>query len=237
MDYKIITEELVGLLGLSVPPIAISFCEKIPDSVPRFEGNYPEATEDGRTGPVSAGCVFWVKSVDRTFATIPSDHANCSVGSLTHGFISLEEAGSRADVAAICEANWVDPKVFPEIATVRSRSEAVVYGPLADSKTDPDVIFLRLIGRQVMQLHAAVPSLRFEGKPQCHIIGIAKEHGEVAVSVGCMLSRVRTGMSNNEITCAVPGSKLSQVVEALRESKEADMLVASYASEDSKRFQ
>ena len=43
MDYKIITEELVGLLGLSVPPIAISFCEKIPDSVPRFEGNYPEA--------------------------------------------------------------------------------------------------------------------------------------------------------------------------------------------------
>ena len=237
MNYKKITDELIDILGLSVPPIAISFCDEVPDSVPRFEGNYPELTEDGRTGAVSAGCVFWVKSVDRTFSTVPSDHANCSVGSLTHGFLRLEEAESRADIAAICEANWVDPKVFPEIVTVKSRAEAVVYGPLAETERDPDVIFLRLIGKQVMQLHAAIPSLRFEGKPQCHIIGIAKEHGEVTVSVGCMLSRVRTGISNNEVTCAVPGSKLSQVVDALRESKEADLLVASYASEDSKRFQ
>ena len=237
MKYKKITDELMDLLGLSVPPIAISFCDKIPDSVPRFGGSYPESTEDGRTGAVSAGCVFWMKGVERTFSTVPSDHANCSVGSLTHGFISLDEAGSRADVAAISEANWVDPKIFPKIATVKSRAKAVVYGPLADSTGNPDVVFLRLIGKQLMQLHAAIPSLRFEGKPQCHIIGIAKEHGEVTVSVGCMLSRVRTGIPNNEVTCAVPGSKLLQVVEALRESKVADMLVASYASEDSKRFQ
>ena len=236
MDYKIITEELVGLLGLSVPPIAISFCEKIPDSIPRFEGNYPELTEDGRTGAVSAGCVFWVKGVDRTFSTVPSDHANCSVGSLTHGFISLEEAGSRADVAAICEANWVDPKIFPDLPTVKSRSSAIIYGPLSDSDRDPDVVFMRLIGKQVMQLHAAVPSLRFEGKPQCHIIAIAKELGEVAVSVGCMLSRVRTGIPAAEVTCAVPGAKLTRVIGALKQSRKADLLVASYASEDSRRF-
>ena len=46
-----------------------------------------------------------------------------------------------------------------------------------------------------MLLHDAWPSLRFEGKPQCHSIPIAKESGELAVSVGCMLSRVRTAMS------------------------------------------
>ena len=57
-----------------------------------------------------------------------------------------------------------------------------------------------------MLLHDAWRGLRFEGKPQCHIIPIAKESGEIAVSVGCMLSRVRTGMSNNEVTCAIPAT-------------------------------
>ena len=45
-----------------------------------------------------------------------------------------------------------------------------------------------------MVLSDAVPGLRIEGKPQCHIVAIAKEQGEVAASVGCALSRVRTGM-------------------------------------------
>ena len=87
-----------------------------------------------------------------------------------------------------------------------------------------------------MQLHAAVPSLRFEGKPQCHIIAIAKELGEVAVSVGCMLSRVRTGIPTAEVTCAIPGRKVTEVIRALKQSRQADLLVASYASEDSRRF-
>ena len=38
------------------------------------------------------------------------------------------------------------------------------------------------------------------------------------------------------MTCAIPGSRLGAVVEALRTVCEADRLVASYASEDGKRF-
>ena len=34
----------------------------------------------------------------------------------------------------------------------------------------------------------ALPELRIEGKPQCHIIAVAHEHGRVAASVGCALS-------------------------------------------------
>ena len=236
MNYREMAKEFVNVLGLSTPPIAISFCDERPDSIPFFESIYPEPTADGRTGAVSAGCVFWVKSIDRTFATSPEDHGNCSVGSLTHGLIDLEEAGSRADVVAMCEANWVDPGIFPDLPTVKSRSSAIIYGPLSDCDRDPDVVFLRLIGKQIMQLHAAVPSLRFEGKPQCHIIAIAKELGEVAVSVGCMLSRVRTGIPAAEVTCAVPGGKLTEVIDALKQSRESDLLVASYAGEDSRRF-
>lgn len=235
-DYKTQSDDLIDLLGLAVAPLAIAFCETVPDDLPRHGGRYPPPTADGRTGAVSAGCVFWVKGLERTFATVPADHGNCSVGSLTHGLISLDEAATRADVEAVCEAGWVSPEMFPDIPTVRTRANAIVYGPLAEATVPPDVVFLRLIGKQVMQLHAAMPDLRFEGKPQCHIVAIAKEHNDVAVSVGCMLSRVRTGIPNAELTCAIPAGRVGEVIAALRTSCGADRLVAQYASDDAKRF-
>jgi uncharacterized protein (DUF169 family) len=51
-----------------------------------------------------------------------------------------------------------------------------------------------------------------------------------------MLSRVRTGMATTEMTCAIPAKRLHEVVEKLRGACSADKAVASYASEDSKRF-
>ena len=71
----------------------------------------------------------------------------------------------------------------------------MIYGPLAETPVDPDVILLRVNGKQLMVISDAWPGLRIEGKPQCHIVAIAKEQGELAASVGCALSRVRTAMN------------------------------------------
>jgi len=228
--------ELTELLGLQTPPLAIRFSEAPPAGVPRADEPMPPPTEDGRTGRAPAGCVFWMRGAERTFTTTAEDHANCSVGSLTHGFISLEEAASHADVAAMCEAGWVSPEAFPGIPVVQSRPGAVTYGPLAEAPTDPDVVFLRLNGIQLMMLHDACPEMVFEGKPQCHIIPMAKEQGKIAASVGCIASRVRTGMPAHEVTCAIPGGRIGEVREWLRKAKSADAAVAAYASEDARRF-
>ena len=123
-----------------------------------------------------------------------------------------------------------------KIAVVREKPNSVVYGPLRDMPVEPSVILLRLNGKQQMLLHDAWPDLCFEGKPQCHIIPIAKESGKIAVSVGCILSRVRAGMSNNEVTCAIPQSCVSDLIERLRGARVADNAVAAYGAEDSKRF-
>jgi len=87
-----------------------------------------------------------------------------------------------------------------------------------------------------MTLHAAVPGVRFEGKPQCHIVALAKEQGDVSVSVGCALSRVRTGMAATEMTCAIPARRVDEVADALAKSATADAVVASYAADDALRF-
>ncbi|HEY3918435.1 MAG TPA: DUF169 domain-containing protein [Stellaceae bacterium] len=228
--------ELRALLGLSVPPIAIAFADTVPAGLPRPDGAMPAPTADGRTGAVPAGCVFWMKATERAFATVAADHANCSVGSYTHGFKTLSEAAAGADVAALVGAEWVTMEAAAAIPTVAEKPGAVLYGPLAAAPFEPDVVFLRLTGKQLMLVNDAWPELRFEGKPQCHIIPIAMSSGAVAVSSGCMLSRVRTGMSNNEVTCALPASKLGELVARLKRAQAADMKVAAYAAADAKRF-
>jgi uncharacterized protein (DUF169 family) len=236
-DYARLNQSLSDLLGLGVPPIAITFLESPPSSMPRPGGTMPAPTPDGRTGAAAGGCVFWTMATDKSFATLGADHANCSVGSVTHGFKTLAEVAKAADVAALLESNWVTPEAVRGITAVSKKPGAVVYGPLGSTSLDPDVVFLRVNGKQLMLLHDACPDLRFEGKPQCHIIAIAKEKGELAVSSGCMLSRVRTGMSNNEVTFALPGHRLVELIERLKAAQAADMRVAAYASQDAKRFQ
>jgi uncharacterized protein (DUF169 family) len=98
------------------------------------------------------------------------------------------------------------------------------------------VILLRISALALMVLRDALPSLHIEGKPQCHIIAIAKESGEVAVSVGCALSRARTGMTSEEMTCALPAAKLPNLVAAIEATAELDRAMARYASEDARRF-
>ena len=170
----------------------------------------PEPLADGRTGRVPAGCVFWIHATESTFATVAEDHGNCSVGSLTHGFKTLDEVAGNSDVAALLETGWVTMDVVPQIPVVTEKPGAVIYGPLAETPIDPDVVLLRLNAKQLMVVSDAVPGLRIEGKPQCHIVAIAKEQGEIAASVGCALSRVRTGMAATEMTCAIPAAKVAE---------------------------
>jgi len=119
---------------------------------------------------------------------------------------------------------------------VSEKPGAVTYGPLAETPTDPDVVFLRVNAKQLMVLSDAIPGLRVEGKPQCHIVAIAKEQNEPAASVGCALSRVRTGMPATEMTCAIPASQIGGVIDSIEKNAVADSAVASYAGEDKLRF-
>jgi uncharacterized protein (DUF169 family) len=227
---------LTDALQLDAPPIAITFSDAAPDGVTPFDAPMPEPTADGRTGRVPAGCVFWTKAVDRTFTTVAADHGNCSVGSLTHGFVTLDEVAGHSDVAALVESGWVTMDMVPNIPVIADKPGTVTYGPLAESPVDPDVVLIRVNGKQLMVLSDALPGLRIDGKPQCHIIAVAKQEGEVAVSVGCMLSRTRTNMSSKEMTCAIPASKLSDVIRQIVATAATDAIVASYAAEDARRF-
>ena len=88
----------------------------------------------------------------------------------------------------------------------------------------------------MMVMTDALPDLRIEGKPQCHIIAVAHEQHRVAASVGCALSRARTGMGANALTCAIPAAIAAEVTELVERAAGIDAGVARYAAEDAQRF-
>jgi uncharacterized protein (DUF169 family) len=231
-----LAEALTASLELTTPPIAITFDAGLPKDVDPYEGPKPPPAPDGRTGPVPAGCVFWTKAIDRTFSTVASDHANCSVGTLVHGFAGLDEVAGNSDVSALLESGWVTPEQIPDIPTVHERPGSVIYGPLAETSGAPDVVLIRIKAGQLMLLAEAVPGLQIGGKPQCRVIALAREQGQVAASLGCTLSRTRTGLPGDEMTCAIPGNRLAEVVRGVETTARIDAIAESYAAADIRRF-
>ncbi|NJN95566.1 MAG: DUF169 domain-containing protein, partial [Anaerolineales bacterium] len=152
-NWGTLANELTKALGLQHAPIAITFTNEAPAQVGRFEGEVPEPSADGRTGKVSAGCVFWIKGEDRTFATVPSDHFNCSVGSVTHGLKKLEDVLGNEDVQSMLECEWVTAAEAMALPVVKESHNYVLYGPLAAAPVDPDVVLLRINGFQAMVIH------------------------------------------------------------------------------------
>ncbi len=226
---------LSSALHLAVPPVGISFHDDVPVTVPAFDGPLSQAAADGRRGRVAAGCVFWIHGAERSFSTVTEDHGNCSVGQVTHGLAGVEDVVGHGDVQALLESGWVDEAALTTVPRVTSHRRSIVYGPVAGGGPVPDVVLLRVNGRQMMVMHDAVPEMSIEGKPQCHIVALAFEHGQVAASVGCALSRARTGMRPEEMTCAVPGHRFAEVVAAIERTAAIDNEVATYAARDARR--
>lgn len=236
MSFAASSDALANLLGLEHSPVAITFHDEVPSNgVPRFAEPMSEPTEDGRSGRAAAPCVFWMRGHEYTFDTVAEDHGNCSVGRLTHGFAEASEIIDKNDVAALLDVGWVTMEAFAEVATLSRRPKGVRYGPLAEAKSTPDVVMLRVSPRQMMEINHAV-EVEWSGKPQCQILPRAADTGVIAASMGCALSRARTGMGDDELTVAVPGSRVEELVDALRDVCRADEMVAVYAEADLSRF-
>ena len=236
MTHATMSETLTGLLGLDHAPIAVTFLDQIPDDgTPRFDEPMSTPTEDGRSGRAAAPCVFWMHAHERTFDTVAEDHGNCSVGRFTHGFAEAADILDKSDVGALLDVGWVTMEAFAGVAALSRRPAGVRYGPLSEAGADPDVVLLRVNPRQMMEINDAV-EVDWAGKPQCQILPRATDQGVIAASMGCALSRARTAMGDDELTVAIPGNRVEELVQALQPVTTADAAVVGYATADLARF-
>ena len=217
----VLAHRLSELLGLTEPPVAVSF---------------DAAAGGGATGrvkPQPAGCCFWAPARQQRIDTVASDHAHCSVGSYTHGLIPLEQAAAGADTAALVGSGWVGEADLKAASTLPFRPSSITYQPLGDAEK-PDVVLARLSPKALMTLLGAVPDLTLARKPQCVIVPLAHA-GQVAVSPGCAVSRTRTNLPEGELTCAFPARDLESIIDRLEASTAGDRAVSEFAAADMAR--
>src|SRR4051794_7229383 len=127
-DWPALAADLTQTLHLNAAPLAITFSDAPLPGIPMFDEPMPAPLPDGRTGRVPAGCVFWMKAADRTFGTVADDHGNCSVGSVTHGFKSLEDVAGNSDVAGLLDSRWGTLGGVPQIPGGRPEPGGGTYG-------------------------------------------------------------------------------------------------------------
>jgi uncharacterized protein (DUF169 family) len=217
-----LADRLTDLLMLAHPPVAVSFRKRTPSADAEAVAMQP------------AGCCYWAPAQKGRLSTQPSDHANCSVGSYTHGLIDLEAAAAGDDTAALLKSGWVEESDLANAPHLPFRPEIICYEPLAQAN-QIDVVLLHLSPGALMTLQGACPQIRLVTKPQCQIIPLAYA-GEIVVSPGCAVSRARTNLPAGELTCAFHGSALPEIVGRLERSAAADYAVAEYAVANDRQY-
>ena len=218
-------KQLSASLELPLPPIAVSFLDALPDGVPEFDGFVP------------AGCVFWQEAARRTFATSAKHHALCSIGIHTMN-LSQAPASQPEELATALEAmmglDYVREAEVAAIPVVRHEVNHVLYGPLADFPTEPDVVLLFANSRQALVLSEAVgrvdggvpPAM---GRPACAALPQALNRGVATMSLGCCGARAYLdALSDDTALWALPGSRLDAYCEQIATFANANRTLAMF---------
>lgn len=116
VDQNDVARQLGDSLNLSVPPIAVSFADEIPDGVPPYDA------------AAAAGCQFWEQAAQGPFATSTADHALCAIGVHTHNLQAPPPSHSAelgAALKVMNELNYVTEQEVAEIPVLQRARRAM----------------------------------------------------------------------------------------------------------------
>ena len=224
-NWKEFEQKISAAASIRKRPVAVTFLDAAPMSVPKFDGTEP------------SGCSFWRLAAEgRVFYTVPENHFNCAVGAYTHN-ISLSperEKETEQTRKMMFDLGYVKPEEVPQIPRLSKTPAAIVYAPLGDSPVEPDVVLFACKPSGAMLLNEAAnragvasgaPAL---GRPTCMALPASLQHGAI-LSLGCMGNRVYTGLGKDEMYIVLRGKDLSAVVDALGIITSANAALNEYA--------
>lgn len=212
MDVKMQGGQLQSLLGLRLPPVALTFMSEPPSDVSRVSNVAP------------AGCGYWKLAAEgQAFFTEASDHYHCPIGAHTHGVELPAEVATELTglVETMARIEYLDQEEVATIPQRRHPFEVAVYAPLASTPVYPDVILVRGNPKQMMLLAEASRAAGIgqdataKLRPTCAIVPEATEEGRASLSFGCIGNRIYTGLGDDELYFAIPGLQVDAIVEKL----------------------
>ena len=206
-----LARQLVDLLRLKTPPVAVTFQAAAPTDVPRA----------ATAGPSS--CTYWKRAAEgQTFYTEAADHFACPIGAYTHG-VDLPPAQMnelQGVVGTMIGLGYLRAEEVPNIPRRPERFGVAVYAPL-ERAAQPDVVLVCGNAAQIMLLEEAAQAAgvgggaALMGRPTCAALPEAMRTGRGVASLGCIGNRVYTGLADDQLYYALPGAHLTAVLEKL----------------------
>ncbi|MEJ7732940.1 MAG: DUF169 domain-containing protein [Polyangiaceae bacterium] len=225
MDSARTAERLHALLELTSPPLAMAFSDDPPANVPRIER------------AEAAGCGYWrLAGEGRVFYTLAEDHLGCPVGAYTHG-VAMTGADDKAlhdTIGVMVGLGYLAESEVPTIPRRVRPLRVVTYAPLAKAPVDPDVVLVRGAPRAVMLLSEAAQAadardLTFAGlRPACATVPQVLASAQATQSLGCIGSRVYTGLPDGEMWWAAPGPSLEEILDRLERIVHANQALEAH---------
>jgi uncharacterized protein (DUF169 family) len=216
---------LTELLGLEQPPVALGFAAS------------PPADTASPRRPVPSACTFWRHAEEGLFYASAEEHFNCPVGAMVMGFGLPQAVGEQLEglVKSMCTQNYLSPDEVARIPAVQRQSAGILYGPLAEFPTQPDLVLLWLTPAQAMIFNEAAGNaewsgalMEVSGRPGCAALALADSQQAARLSLGCAGMRTFTRIGPDRILASLPADKAADLVIALERTRAANDAMESF---------
>ncbi|WP_347954429.1 DUF169 domain-containing protein [Gordonia aichiensis] len=214
-----LSHRLSELLALRHPPVALTFVDRAPTESPRVTGAAPSA------------CTFWRRAETESFFATAADHHNCPIGSFVMGFDLPAPASDRLGglVQSMCDAQYIESSEAAAIPRMPRTAAGIVYGPLAEATSTPDLVLAWVDLAHAMIFNEASGDARWTtaaadvtGRPGCAALPRAIARNGPSLSFGCVGMRTFTGIEDGLGLAAIPGGELAAFIGALARTARAN---------------
>jgi uncharacterized protein (DUF169 family) len=218
-----IAQQLTDDLELTSPPVQVSYLDAAPSGVPAHPGGAPSV------------CTFFSEGRSRPFYADLPEHEACEVGAFVLGIAPEGQLGERlmATVGMMQKEGYLAPGEEAKIPRNAKPPKFVAYGPLGSLPMAPTNVLLFARPKSAMlAMEASAEPVPVNGRPMCAVVPTLNAGAPVAVSIGCIGSRIYTGMGDDQMLVGIRGDRLADFAQRLRKIRSAN---AAVGTEDRRR--
>lgn len=218
-----LAQQLTHDLELTRPPVQISYLESPPHGVEEHPGGAPSV------------CTFFAEGQSKPFFARLAAHEACEVGAFVLGVEPKGDVGERlmSTVGMMQQEGYLAKGEEAKIPRNATPPKVVAYGPLGSLEVPPtDVLIFAKPLSAMWAMEAAGGPVPMNGRPMCAIAPTLNQGAAVAVSMGCIGSRIYSKMGDENMVIGIRGDQLDAFAARLKKIKHANSIVGD---EDSRR--
>ncbi|HTT35260.1 MAG TPA: DUF169 domain-containing protein [Thermoplasmata archaeon] len=226
-ELKAIAAQLSEDLELTGAPVQISYLDA------------PPAGVDENTRGAPSVCTFFAEGRTRTSYATQKAHEDCEIGAFVLGIPPEGPLGERVMgmVGLMQKEGYLAPGEEAKIPRNSVAPKFVAYGPLGTLPVPPTNVLLFAKPKSAMlAMEAAGGPVPMNGRPMCAIVPTLNQGAKVAVSIGCIGSRIFTQIGDEQMVIGIRGDHLSEFARTVRRIRQANRVIGDENARRKREF-